>query len=298
MSDTVTVVPLLTFTSGNRIFRYAESAVNIELTEDGIVNIYERLSLKVGTLKSRTRITQSDALILTLPESAAISQLIIRKELTERIRFSLRYVDVSLTGSLTLRTIEFRGNVVAFTLTGSKIKVEIEGIAQELQAIGLRRKYATTCPHALYDESCKVSKTDHSQNANVSYTHGRTALGGGYIVLVGATMVNNRFDGGTAIITLNGIKVNLRIAHNDTTTLFVDYLPDNLPLAPEQFPPITMLEGCDLTFNTCVNKFLNFKRFGGFPYFRTEGVNPFDSDGFAEIAAPRSFKPIDHTLLD
>jgi hypothetical protein len=275
-----TAVPLLKFSTGDRVFRYAESAVDIIADDTGTDRVFQGAAIKLGTLKSRTKISESDSFIVTLPRDLEIVDIIIKKELTTGINFVLNYVQVSLSGVVTALPISFKAKVVSFTLKDATIAVELEGVSQILQSIGLRRKYGTTCSHALYDGQCKAKVSDFSVNRSLTYSHGRTTIGGGYIVLGGTPLVDSLFDGGSAVMTLNNVEISVRIAHNDTTTIFVDYLPSNLPISPEVLPPVTLRQGCDLTFNTCVNKFSNEINFGGIPFFRN-GVNVFQADGYA-----------------
>ena len=279
MSRKFTSVQLLRFQSGNRVFRYAQSAVTIHSFDAGFLRAYEGSVIKIGALKSRTKLSDSDSLNIKLPRSLPVADLIIAKELTSGIEFELTQASIDLDGNVTLLPQKYLGSIVSFTYSNSIINIEISGVSERLQGLGLRRKFSTTCQHALYDNQCLVSKQDFSVNLNLTYQHGRTAVGGGYIVLFGLPMADSLYDNGVAIMELDSVEITLRIAHNDTDTIFVDYLPNNLPVSPAPLGNIVIRQGCDLTFDTCQNTFFNDERFGGFPYF-IDAASAFDNDQF------------------
>ena len=65
---------------------------------------------------------------------------------------------------------------------------------------------------------------------------------------------------------VNGVEKVYIIKHTgDTLDLFV-------PIQNDLSSPILLLAGCDKSLDTCLNKFDNISRYGGFPYIPE--INP------------------------
>ena len=291
MSRSLTAVATIVFNQGGFKKYYVQSAVDLDIS--GITYLdsttYSASAINIGTIKSRTKITENDSLILKIPNTLAISQDIKGNKSSQPIEVSINYVEVGINGVFSpLTEVQYRGDIVSFTEDNAILKVEIRSTSERLQGIGLRRKFGKRCQHALYDKRCKVVKSAHTK-VIVNGNFGKNSKGLSFIDLApgSATISPEEFKDGVLEIYLDNIRLYIRIANNTSQTLFVDYVPDNLPTNPGISAFIR--KGCDLSFDVCKNVFNNTKNFGGFPFFKN-GVNPFNEDSFNE-------DPIEEVIL-
>ena len=152
------------------------------------------------------------------------------------------------------------------------VMAELLGLAisSSLRRTGLRLCWSTGCPHALYDEGCKVDKALYATAATINGLTGTSitvdALGafagalynGGFIEWEATAegTIDRRaiesFDGGTTF-TLLGTTDRLEVGQ-----------------------AVTLYVGCDLAPTTCNDVFNNLPNYGGFNFMPKK--SPFDGN--------------------
>lgn len=134
---------------------------------------------------------------------------------------------------------------------------------------GLRLCWTRSCPHFLYDSSCRVNPETHRRDAEV------TSVSDGFLTVdfTGADPAQGHFDGGFVawVANVDGTLERRGIERSLSPTKFklfgsVDRLAPGLS--------VRLYPGCDLTATTCDSKFNNLSNFGGFE--QMSGKSPFD----------------------
>lgn len=144
-----------------------------------------------------------------------------------------------------------------------------ENAFSSLQRLGVRRKYSSQCPHALYgqgDGLCNVNPDTFKQ------THNATTVSG--VTVSCDTAAGNPsayFAGGKAtwVHNVKGYLEQRMITESSGGVITLASPPHGL--APGQ--PVTLYPGCDHSLATCHGKFANALNFGGTPFIPQK--NPF-----------------------
>lgn len=124
--------------------------------------------------------------------------------------------------------------------------------------------YQNFCNHVLYDGGCGADPLDFSGSAVVEEVSGVN------LVLIAGVSDGARYNGGTVrIVRNNEVRtiVSLDYSRLEVNFPFLDVKADD---------ELTLIMGCDHSFETCRSKFNNHKRFGGFPFIPK--ANVFEED--------------------
>lgn len=141
-----------------------------------------------------------------------------------------------------------------------------ESIFTLMRRPGLRARYTRTCRHALYRGGCGVNKDTYAETFTATLGVGNT------ISVTGLPADITKFYAGMVKLP-NGIFRFIVGQSSVTITLSKADLLFNALLATGP-QTVTLYPGCNRSLDDCTNKFANFIRFGGFPYFPKK--NPFD----------------------
>lgn len=148
----------------------------------------------------------------------------------------------------------------------------------KLRRGGLRLTWSRTCPHALYDSLCRVSKDDFGHVAIVS-----AVTGIGFTVSEAPSRSGapqsapGYFDGGIVAWDANGLGTieQRAIERGLSATEFLIFgRADGLTVGQE----IVMYPGCDRLATTCQSKFNNLVNYGGIP--QMPGESPYGRNLF------------------
>lgn len=157
-------------------------------------------------------------------------------------------------------TIAWHGRISNVRIRGKKVILVIDSSVTLLKRTGLRKRYQRSCPYALYDKGCNLSKESFAVSATVSSMGGITI-----IVPEAATYADDHFSGG--IIEAADGSLRYISSHTGDTLTLLRELPGLVTGA------VTIYPGCDRSRNVCSARFSNLDNFGGFPFIPL--VNPF-----------------------
>lgn len=145
-------------------------------------------------------------------------------------------------------------------------------ITATFKRVGLRLCWTRGCPHALYDDECRVDPAAHRKTGTVFMAGGATVV----VELDAPVADASAYIGGIFEWTANadGTKDSRTIENatgsGDTLTLTIFGTADRIDAESE----CSVLPGCDLTPETCQARFNNLANYGGFK--QMAGKSPFD----------------------
>lgn len=165
--------------------------------------------------------------------------------------------------------VSWKGRIVNAEWKGAYVELTSDTIFTSMKRMGLRRRYSSNCPHALYGAGCGVSRDAFKEVSTVS---GMSGLSISVFSAVGKP--DNFYAGGyvTWENNLNG-NVEKRMVRSSVGATGVLTLA-SLPVALAGLQSVTLYPGCDHTLGPggCP-KFANERRYGGCPYIPKK--NPF-----------------------
>jgi len=167
----------------------------------------------------------------------------------------------------------FRGTIVTVSFEGGQAEVRVRGRNDVLDRNLPKRTYRNLCNHVLYDAGCQVNP------ASFQYTVTITAINGKVLTVSGIPDIAGPvdaafFDGGILLQSLTGdarmIQVLTRTGGGNGTIQVI------IPFESVTLGGTLLLRaGCNHSLPTCIAKFANGRRYGGFPTVPTK--NPFIS---------------------
>lgn len=241
--------------------------------------VYESIGAMRGDLKIAT-VDGDTALEITLP----IDHPFVRRY--------VKLLTPPQTISVTMRR-HYPGAIVETIWTGPVTSMAISDTAsapeavfrcpsfldEQLQRPLPARTIGRLCPYTVYDTRCQVDRTSVLFHVDASvlfvsgrtlrYDQGNTSADGwakfGEVLVTGGEATGERVTIGTMkYVNLPSSVVEIEL-HTVVPGLKVG-------------DAITVFAGCDLTLETCRNRFDNVVRFGGQPHLPTK--NPFLAEGF------------------
>ena len=165
----------------------------------------------------------------------------------------------------------WKGRIINADWQGPVVQFTSESVFSSLKRPGLRRRYSTNCPYALYGADCKVSRDAWRETGIVSGLNGLTLF-----AVPAAGKTNNYYAGGYVTWENNTAgnveKRMIRSSLGANGALTLASLP--VGLSPGQ--QVNLYPGCDHTLGSAgCAKFNNILNFGGTPYIPQK--NPFGS---------------------
>jgi uncharacterized phage protein (TIGR02218 family) len=160
----------------------------------------------------------------------------------------------------------FSGQSAAPEGSSVEVKLQFKSGLEKLNVSMPKRTYQASCPYALFDGACGVSRVlnTHYWNVAVASAPAPTTLA---FALSGNRAVDS-LKLGSVLFTSGALKgLSRPIASSlDSGANHVVTLNAPLPSAPAVGDTFTVTVGCDKQFSTCVTKFSNGTRHGGYPY--------------------------------
>lgn len=249
---------LFTFTQGADTYRYTNTATDYFYSANtytaGIV-VVDKISQSSDTMK--------DAVTLQLPLSSALALSFLQYQPEAKTEVVITRTDRNETDGETV----WRGTVATTSVSDGTMSVDCEPLYSALKRTGKRATYSRTCRHVLYGFGCGLNPADFAATVTV------TSVDGAVIAIPLLPGSPNAYTGGY-IQTASGAKRAIASQPGMFVTLasplheLSDLINDN----PGGFA-VTVVQGCDHTYATCVSKFNNRLNFGGCPYIPTK--NPF-----------------------
>lgn len=160
------------------------------------------------------------------------------------------------------KSLKFRGRVIASRPMLTRITLLAENRFTELARKGISAVIQRPCRHALYHSrgglGCNLSIADFETETTLS------AISAGVAdVPAAASQADGYYAGG--VISWNG-KRQLITAHSGSSLTMLGPIAGLTDALAEGSQTIKIAPGCDLTRQTCNDRFNNLANFGGFPW--------------------------------
>jgi len=158
----------------------------------------------------------------------------------------------------------FTGRVLGCSRAESVATLSCEPVSTSMRRPGLRRRYQRGCPHALYDDKCKLNRAAFTVNAVIADVDGAyLSFSNGW----NGAFAAGRFEGG--VLSVGGEQRTIvKVMGN---TLLVS------GVIPQLVSGVTaaLSLGCPHTMDGC-NAFSNILNYGGHPWIPSK--SPFGQD--------------------
>lgn len=162
--------------------------------------------------------------------------------------------------------INWRGRVNGCVWEEDVAVLQCTPITSSMKQPGLRRAYSLQCPFALYDSACRVDRNEFIVVGEV------TAMSGLDITLDTAAGLDTDWFAGGYVLWENATgRQDTRMVTASTAAGVLTV--QNTTIGLEVGSVLQAYPGCDHNISTCVSKFNNSERFGGFPFIPK--TNPF-----------------------
>ncbi len=205
---------------------------------------------------------QADTLNLSVPAGLDIAQMYRVIAPTQTVTVTIYDLHYGDNGYLVV----WMGQVAGVRFKDQfTAQIQCQTLAATLERSGLRKTWARNCPHTLYDNDCKVQRSQFRVEGLID------RLDGASIGFANAAGKPNGFYAGGYVEWTSQFGLEQRgiEAHQgDLLTLY----GGTFGLANGQ--SIAIFAGCDRTLNTCNSQFNNVINYGGCP--QMPGKSPFD----------------------
>lgn len=250
-------IELYTINVGAQSFRYTS-------TEDDYVyqsQTYSAIGMARGSITLSGEIRQ-DNLTLEMPADEAFPQLyidIVPSNTATLTVYRLHRPDGGTPESVLI----YKGVIrsLAFSEDGTRAALSIVPISNKLARTIPRYTYQGLCNHFLYDERCKVIKSNFQYNGAVTLVDGFQLTVSGLNASKGAGWA----VGGLVQIGSSDFR-GVLAQSGDVLTLTLPFSTDLTGLNVDVFA------GCDHTIATCKSKFDNVINYGGSAYVPLKNI--------------------------
>lgn len=210
----------------------------------------------------QTEDAQADTLNLTVPASLDVAQMYRVVAPSQTVMLTIFDLHYGVSGFLVVWVGQVAGVRFKDQLTA---EVQCQTLAATLERTGLRKTWARNCPHTLYDNDCRASRSSFRTDGLIDRINGSSI---GFAQAAGHE--NGYYAGGYIEWTSQyGLEQRGIEAHvSDVLTIY----GGTFGLAASQ--QIAVYAGCDRTQNTCIQRFNNLVNYGGCPHM--PGKSPFD----------------------
>lgn len=205
---------------------------------------------------------QADILTLTLAASTDIAQMYRQLAPSQSVSVTVFDLHQGTDGFLVV----WMGTVVGVKFHDeTTANIQCQTLSASLERTGLRKTWSRSCPHQLYDQSCRAERASFRVDGLIDRMD---AVSIGFANA--AAKPNHWFSGGYVEWTGQfGLEQRGIEAHTgDLLTLY----GGTYGLAVDQ--ELAIYAGCDRSFLTCQIKFNNSINYGGAPHM--PGKSPFD----------------------
>lgn len=205
-------------------------------------------------------------LAVTFPREAQFADVFRVTPPSEVVSFSLLVENALSEGEF---IVVWRGRIINVDWQeGAWVVATVESVFSSLQRPGLRRRYSTTCPYALYGAQCGVARDSWREISPILGVTG-TAV----VVQAAAGKPDNYYAGGfITYVNANAGNVEKRMIRQsvgETGTLILA----SSPIGIAGGTLASIYAGCDHLVTTCDEKFDNLDNCGATPYIPQK--NPF-----------------------
>lgn len=202
---------------------------------------------------------------VTFPRDVPVAEVFRIQPPSEIVSFTLLVQNYLIPNEY---VVLWRGRIIDSNWDGPWVTFMVENVFSSLNRPGLRRRYSTTCPYALYGAQCGVPRDSFREISTIASVTGLTVE-----VFDAVGKEDNYYAGGyvTWVNTMNGNteKRMVRESFGDNGTLVLATIPVGIEAGIE----ISIYAGCDHLIATCHKKFNNKDNCGATPYIPQK--NPF-----------------------
>jgi len=168
------------------------------------------------------------------------------------------------------RVVKYRGRIMEVRPSPTRIEFSVENELTAMRRKGLVAVMQRPCRHALYHgdpgEGCGLNIADFETSASATAASGVTVT-----VTEAGDQPDGYYTGG--VITYDSQR-QMILSHTGTALVLIATLPGlEDEVTAWGSATVKLAPGCDLTRDTCNDRFDNIVNFGGFPWM---GDNPFD----------------------
>lgn len=244
---------------GGLVWRY--NSLNVEVIANGLK--YEPLTISDDGYTQSGDIN-NDTFEITLPANAPIVQIFQGTPPSQRARVYLRRMHIGDTEA----PIHWVGMIMSVRITEPGTAVIVcQPMTGTFNRNGLRLAFGRNCPHALYDNQCKVNRANFNTTVRVDALSGDSFISSQLAQYV----VDGWASGGYLTWTRSGINLleSRPIELHTNSTVRLMGTTDGMSVGMY----VTVYAGCNRSTAHCAGKFGNLPNFGGFPYL--PGKSPF-----------------------
>jgi uncharacterized phage protein (TIGR02218 family) len=226
--------------------------------------IYTKQNIECSTIEVTSVLDSKSTIDITLPVNSDLAQLFSLFKSRDRLDVEIREVHRD-TDFATESVMAWKGYAVYHSTTGRETTIQTGTVIQAiLQTYANTIYYQAPCNHVLYDDRCKVVRSDHTTQAIVTVVNDKE-------ITVDDDGVDN------AVLRAGEIK-NLRtgerrfIFTNILNVIDIGYAFDDIVIGDT----VELTKGCIRSFSECNTKFNNLANYGGFVYVPDD--NPFTGE--------------------
>ncbi len=253
------VIELYKFTCGEEIFCYAAADVSENYQHEGLV--YEPMYI------SRTNLKYSEDFV----KDVLSVTMFAATPFTDKWKDGRPEFPTTLTvyrGSFRTRNYTpvwqglVRGASYNYSGTDYSCELSCETPVVLMERAGLTRRYQVTCPHKLFSPLCGASQAANSFSVLLGNNIN------GYTIEVPSMPADASHFIGGQMVKADGSRRFITSAEGNTITLERSF-------AVTSGDVVTIIKGCNKSFETCIGIFGNHLNYGGFPWLPSN--DPFTS---------------------
>jgi len=250
---------LYTFTKGSTINRFTSHYEDVSYSG----NTYTASSIRHQSINQSGQLERV-TLEVVFPKSSTFAQTFFTPNYSNVQTLTILRFHHEVTSGF---EVMWKGRVISYEARDDEIVLTCESVQTTMRNAGLRGKFHRTCRHALYDDNCGVDINSFYTSLSIS------SIDGFDITFSSTGQDDGYYKGG--VMEKDGEFTFIR--SDVSNVLSVQYLIEGLTAGDT----VRIAPGCDLTKETCVNKFNNVVNFGGFPYIPNK--NPFTGNAGKRI---------------
>lgn len=257
--DAGSPIELYAFEYGTHKLLYTSNEIEVIFNTEIYVPLsISRTKISVSTERGKGDIT------VTVPRSAPVALLFRAAPPTEALMLTLFRMHRDDIGN---ESVAWKGRVVNCRwLDDQTADLNCESFFTSMARNGLRRGFGKACDHALFDDQCRLIKTDYEYSSTADAFTNLT------ITVAGADgQADGYYEGGIAqwINADTGITERRMITKHVGEVVTVTHHIIDLSLAQT----VKLYPGCPHNMSVCKSRFDNLPNYGGFPFMPE--VNPF-----------------------
>ena len=222
-----------------------------------------------GVNQKGTAVT--DAFEMTVPDDMTVAQWFVNTPPSDIIYVVIRRYHYGDSQAVII----WLGQVVSVTFGNENTaKITAQAVSISLRRGGLRLSWQRGCPHALYDQNCRVDKAAYAVSGTI------TAMDINSITVTPGTGqafdVNAYWPGGIIEWMIGPNITEKRLIEDVASVSSGRFFPFGFNDGFSIGLAVTIYPGCKRVSSWCDGYFRNIENYGGFPWMPTK--SPYDGD--------------------